>query len=77
LQLSKFPEEVKSAYNSLAPNVIANYTYSIAQQFNEFYHKNKIIGSHKEQFGFALVDAFSQTLKNALNLLGIEVLEQM
>jgi arginyl-tRNA synthetase len=77
LQLAKFPEEVRKAYNSLAPNIIANYSYQIAQQFNEFYHKTKIIGSENEQFGLALVDAFSQTLKNSLNLLGIEVLEQM
>lgn len=77
LQLSKFPEEVKKAYFALAPNTIANYSYSIAQQFNEFYHKTKILGSENEQFGLALVDAFSQTLKNSLNLLGIEVLEQM
>lgn len=77
LQLSKFPQEVKSAYASLAPNIIANYAYSIAQQFNEYYHKTKIIGSDKEQFGLVLVDAFSQTLKNSLNLLGIDILEQM
>jgi arginyl-tRNA synthetase len=77
IQLSKFPEEVKKSYDSLAPNVVANYTYQISQNFNEFYHKTKILGSENEQFGLALVDAFSQILKNSLNLLGIEVLEQM
>lgn len=77
LQLSKFPETVERAHKNLAPNLIANYSYQISQQFNEFYHKSKIIGSENEQFGLALVEAFSQTLKNALNLLGIEVLEQM
>ncbi|MBU0977213.1 MAG: arginine--tRNA ligase [Nanoarchaeota archaeon] len=77
LQLSKFPEEVAKAYKDLAPNIIANYAYQIAQQFNEFYHKIKILNSENEKFGLALVSAFSQTLKNSLNLLGIEVLEQM
>ena len=77
LLLSKFPEEVIRAYNSLAPNIIATYAYQLAQQFNEFYHKTKILGSENEQFGLTLVDAFSQTLRNSLNLLGIEVLETM
>ena len=75
--LSKFPEELKKAYDALAPNIIANYAYQISQNFNEYYHKNKIIGSDKEEFCLVLVDAFSQVLKNSLNLLGIEVLEQM
>ncbi|MFH1802653.1 MAG: arginine--tRNA ligase [archaeon] len=76
-ELSKFPEIVERAYKNLAPNLIANYSYQIAQQFNEFYHKNKIIGSENEQFGLALVESFSQVLQNALTLLGIDVLEQM
>lgn len=77
LQLAKFPEVVLSASKNLTPHTIANYSYDLAKQFNEFYHKTKIIGSENEKFGLALVDAFSQTLKNSLNLLGIEVLEQM
>lgn len=77
LQLSKFPEEIKKAHQSFSPNIVANYAYQLSQDFNEFYHKSKIIGSEHESFYLALVDAFSQTLKNALNLLGIDVLEQM
>jgi arginyl-tRNA synthetase len=76
-QLGNFPQVVQHAYESLAPNLIANYAFQIAQMFNEFYHKNQVIDSEQEEFRLALVDAFSQVLKNSLNLLGILVLERM
>ena len=76
-KLSAFPEIVSSACHSLAPNLIANYSYELAQIFNEFYHAEKVIGTEEEHFKLALVDAFSQVLKNSLNLLGINTLEQM
>ncbi len=75
--LSKFNEVVEHAYSNLAPNIIANYAFQIAQRFNEFYHSNKIIGSENEEFRLALVNAFSIVMKNALNMLGIGVVERM
>ncbi len=77
LQLSKFPEVVKKAYEELAPNHIANYAFEISKAFSEYYHKTKVLGSPEEKFRLALVDSFSQVLKNALKLLQIEVLENM
>jgi len=76
-KLSQFPEIVLNAYNNLNPSVIANYSYTIAQAFNEFYHACKVIGSKQESFRLALVQSFRQVLKNSLNLLGIETLEEM
>ena len=77
LELSKFPQIVLHSYENLSPNLIANYSYSISQLFNEFYHIEKVIGSENESQKIALVKAFSQVLKNALALLGIEPLEKM
>ena len=77
LSLSKFSEIVQHAAKNLAPNIIANYSYTIAQQFNEFYHSEKVIGSEQEQFKLQIVSCFAQVLKNTLNLLGIEVIEKM
>ena len=76
-QLSKFPETVLHSYKNLAPNIIANYTYELAQTFNEFYHKEKVIGSENEQFKLSLVNAFSQILKNTLSILAINTTEKM
>ncbi|MEI6731440.1 MAG: arginine--tRNA ligase, partial [archaeon] len=76
-ELNKFPDIVAHAYSSLAPNLVANYAFQLSQVFNEFYHANQVIGSEQEQFRLVLVDCFSQVLKNALHLLGINVLERM
>ena len=76
-KLSQFPEIVLNAYKSLNPSVIANYSYQLAQIFNEFYHACRVIGSEQETFRLALVQSFRQVLKNSLELLGIETIEEM
>lgn len=75
--LARFPQVVRNAASEYAPNLIATYAYTLAQTFNEFYHAEKVIGSEQEAQRLALVSAFVQTLKNALYLLGIPVLEEM
>jgi len=76
-EMDRFPEVIRNSYDNLSPNVIANYAYQLSQGFNEFYHSNKVIGSKEEQFRLTLVDCFSQVLKNALSLLGIDAIEKM
>jgi len=56
---------------------MANYSFDLAQAFNHFYHSCPVIGSKEEAFRLKLVEAFRITIKNALYLLGIEVLEEM
>jgi arginyl-tRNA synthetase len=72
-----FSEIVKKAYETLNPALIANYSYELAQKFNEFYHISKVIGSEHEAFRLTLIEAFRQTLRNSLELLGIKTLERM
>ena len=76
-KLSQFPEVILNAYRSLNPSIIANYSYQLAQIFNEFYHTCKVIGSEQEAFRLALVQSFRQVLKNSLELLGIRTVEEM
>ena len=76
-KLAQFPEIALNAYNNLAPSVIANYSYQLAQIFNEFYHACPVIGSKQEAFRLALIEAFRQILKSSLKLLGIDVIEEM
>ena len=72
-----FPEVVEKSAEKLNPSFIANYSFQLAQSFNEFYHSNKVIGEKEEAFRIKLVEAFRNTLKNSLYLLGIEVMEEM
>ncbi|VVB82648.1 Arginine--tRNA ligase [uncultured archaeon] len=76
-KISEFPEVVELAQKDLNPALIANYSFELAQKFNEFYHSSPVIGDKSEAFRLMLVDAFRTTIKNSLYLLGIEVLEQM
>ena len=68
---------IKSAYKNLAPSLVANYAYELSQLFNEFYHDCPVMGSVEEGFRLKLVGAFRIALGKALDLLGIEALEEM
>jgi arginyl-tRNA synthetase len=76
-----FPEIVKSCGEKLSPSQLANYSFELAQIFNNFYTQCRVIGaesgSETENFRLALVEAFRITIKNSLYLLGIEALEEM
>lgn len=76
-KLDNFPKAVEDSYTHLAPNIIANYTFELAQQFNEFYHACPVLGNEQEAFRLELVKAFKIIIKNSLNLLGIETVEEM
>ena len=76
-KLLEFREVIFASYRNLSPSLIANYSYQLAQIFNEFYHSCQVIGSKQESFRLALVEAFRQILKNSLKLLGIKTLEKM
>lgn len=76
-KLSDFSKVAQDAYKSNNPSLIANYVYQLSQIFNEFYHSCKVIGSNQEAFRLALIESFRQICKNALKLLGIDVMEKM
>jgi arginyl-tRNA synthetase len=75
--LSKFQETVLDSFVHLSPAIVANFCYNACQKFNEFYQQCPVIGSENEAFRLALVEAFRVVLRNALHLLGINVLEEM
>ncbi|NCO18128.1 arginine--tRNA ligase [Candidatus Pacearchaeota archaeon] len=77
LKMNEFEKACFESYKQLNPSIIANYSYEIAKVFNEFYHALPVLDSKEKDFRINLVNAFKETLKNSLNLLGIEVLEVM
>lgn len=76
-KLSQFKEIVLKSCETLNPSLIAHYSYQLAQNFNEFYHSCPVVDSKEEEFRLKLVKSFMDVLKNSLNLLGIETLEEM
>lgn len=78
--LYKFPEVVLDAGNNLAPNLICTYLFDLAQKFNLFYKKHKVLKAESNEIKnmrLTLTAATAQVIKNGLRLLGIEVLERM
>ena len=77
--LNQFPEIVQQSAIQLAPNLIANYLYELAQKYNYFYQKNKILESEEKikQLRLMLTQATGKVIKEGLNLLGIKTVEKM
>jgi arginyl-tRNA synthetase len=75
--LVRFAEVIESAAKSYSPNLLCNYLYDLAQKYNAFYNKDKIIGGENEEFRLALTVGTGRVLKNGLKILGIETPERM
>jgi len=78
-KLSQFPEAVEEAFNHLQPHIIANYALNISKIFNDFYQNCPVLTEKPDikNARLNLILAYKQTIKNALNLLGIEAPEMM
>ena len=76
-KLSQFQEIVLNSYKNLNPSLLANYSYQLAQIFNEFYHSCPVINSKQELFRLALVQSFRHVFEDSLFLLGMNVVEKM
>jgi len=77
--LARFPQEVGRAAKEMRPLLIANYAFSVAQAFSNFYNKCHVLNADAEirDFRLRLSAAAKQVIGNALGLLGIEVPEVM
>ncbi|QQG43095.1 MAG: arginine--tRNA ligase [Candidatus Daviesbacteria bacterium] len=77
-RIEQFPQLVKEASDSFAPQTVANFLLSLAKEFNLFYQKHPIIKAKDSgEFRLALTCAVAVVLKQGLYLLGIEAPERM
>jgi arginyl-tRNA synthetase len=79
-QLQLFPEVIQNAAQNHSPALIANYTYDLVKDFNSFYQNVSILGAENQNdkvFRIQLSQVVGNTIKNAFNLLGINVPERM
>ncbi len=78
--LADFKNTVKQAGTDYNPSVIANYTYDLVKEYNQFYHDFSILREENEAlkiFRLALSQNVGKIVKLAMGLLGIEVPERM
>ena len=79
-QVQLFPEIIQNAAENHSPALIANYTYDLVKEFNSFYQQVSILGEENHDikvFRVQLSKSVGNTIKNAFQLLGIEVPERM
>jgi arginyl-tRNA synthetase len=79
-KMADFPEILEKSSKQLSPHVLAEYTYQLASQFNQFYEHCPVIKEpniYTLHTRLYLVQSYAIILKKALNLLGIEVVEEM
>lgn len=80
LELSKFNNAVRGAYEDSAPHKICAYIYDLANAFNHFYHETKIMTEEDEsrQAGYiTLLQLTKRALEQCIDLLGFEAPERM
>ncbi len=77
--LDRFPEVVEQCISLWEPHHMVGYLLDLAQAFNSWYAKVKIIDAENKDmpYNLAITRAFQITMKNGLYLLGIETPEKM
>lgn len=78
--LCYFPEMVEESAKKYSPNLICNYLFELAQNFNNFYEALPVLKAKTKDIKkvrLALVKATAQVLRIGLNLLGISSPERM
>jgi arginyl-tRNA synthetase len=78
--LLRYPEVIQEAAADYSPAVIANYTYDLVKEYNQFYQQVPIFGVASEQdkaFRIGLSGLVGKTIASAMKLLGITVPERM
>ena len=79
-QLLNFPLAIQNAASTQSPALVANYLYDLVKVFNSFYQSLPILKTSFEDrkiFRLQLSKSVSYTIKNALDLMGIGVVQRM
>lgn len=76
-KIGEYTETVDQAIAELLPHHICNYLYELAQEFNRFYEKNRVIDDPRQAIRLSLVAHYADTLKNGLAILGIHAPDKM
>ncbi len=79
LELSRYPDVVEAAADTLEPHAIAQYLRELANAFHTWYHAQPILveDAGQRDARLALSVATGQVLKNGLDLLGVSAPEKM
>lgn len=77
LKISEFSEVTETAVNELKPHHLCTYLYELAQKFNTFYERNRVIGSERQNIRLKLIKMYMDKLAHGLDILGISTPDKM
>jgi arginyl-tRNA synthetase len=79
IKLSRFPAAVQAAADNYRPNIMTDYLYDLAQIYSSFYQNVPFLKAEEgvRESRIRLCRSTARTLKQGLNLLGIETRERI
>lgn len=78
--IARLPEVVREAGENYSPALLANYSYDLAKEFNQFYHDYSILKEEDpdiRKMRLVLSRECGVALRNAMGMLGIGMPERM
>ncbi len=78
--IEDFPAVIKQAGDDFSPAQVANYTFELAKEYNQFYHDYSIMREEdeaKKHLRLMLSEQVAEIIKRSMRLLGIDVPERM
>ena len=80
LQLLRFPEAVEAAAADYLPHVVTSYLWDLTKAYSVFFENCPVLKAPSPELRdsrLLLVDLVGRTIRRALDLLGIRVVERM
>ena len=80
LQLLRFHESLEDVLVDYRPNMLANYLYQLAKAYAQFFDECPVLKAENEDVKnsrLLLCDVVGRTMKQGLNLLGIQTVDRM
>ena len=78
--LNLYPQKLAEAAASFSPAVLANYSYELAKEFNQYYHDTPVLREPDKDvlaMRLILIDTLASVLRKAMGILGIELPDRM
>ncbi len=78
--LSSYPSKVQEAAQNFSPALIANFSYELSKEFNQYYHETPILKETDPallSMRLSLIGEVAIVLEKAMGLLGIQLPDRM
>jgi arginyl-tRNA synthetase len=79
LEVLRLQEAIEDSLSDYRPNLLAGYVYNLASKFSTFYDKHHVLNAEEPMrtSRLLLCDLVGRTIRQVLELMGIQVVERM